>query len=367
MNNTLLVRAIGRTYYRQNAGLFAFLFFIMVLAVGRANEVGLLEYHYSLIIGTLTNASMLLPVLIAWLLYAWKCLRFVETILQRREYSFLYQQLLTGPARSYRQLLLLQLLIYLPVGIYVLFMLKIGFQQQLYAATFIVLLFNVAVCLLSAARYYYLLGHPGARAWTIRWKMPSMPWKQFYPRFLIRYILVVRPMLLLVTKLFSCGMLYLIVANTLTDERDHRMIFLFYSFGLLGHGALLFRIKEMELSRLGFYRALPVSLGRRLLQYMFFYLLLFLPESFIILSLTPERLYWSDALLYFSFGYGILLLLNSLLLFSFERMMNYLKVIGVIYFFIFVAVLVGLVPWLSIAFLVLSITLFLSRYYQQEV
>ena len=45
--------------------------------VGRANGVGLLEYHYSLIQAIMTNIPFLLFTLGAWFLYALKCAQFV--------------------------------------------------------------------------------------------------------------------------------------------------------------------------------------------------------------------------------------------------------------------------------------------------
>jgi len=366
MNTHLLIRSLGRTYYRQNAGLFAFLVFIMVLAVGRANDVGLLEYHYSLILGILTNPSFLAVVAAAWLLYAWKCLRFVTGILNRQEYSFLYQFSLIDTPAAWWQLVLAQLLLFLPVWSYVLIMLGVGYHRKLYLPATAVLLFNLSVCLLSASRYLYLLRHPDAPRWATRWKIPSVAWKKLYLNFLIRYVLIVRPFLFFVIKLYSCGVLYLMISNSSGDGDDRGMNILFYSFGLLGHGVLIHRLKEMEDARIGFYRGLPMGLGARFCQYAVFYFLIFLPECITIAALTPAHLTWSDAALYIGLGYSILLLLNSLLLLPFHRILNYLKVVGCIFFIIFLALLMGVLPWLCLFFFILSIAIFFSRYYRVE-
>lgn len=360
----MLIRSIGRTYYRQNAGLLAFLVFMMILAVGRANDVGLLEYHYSLILGMLTNPSFLAVVLAAWLLYAWKCLRFVRGILQRQEYSFLYLFSLADTHRLYWRLVPTQLFLFLPVWSYALIILGVGYHKRLYMPATLVLFFNLSVCLLSAARYCYLLRHPGAVRWGGRWKIPSLPWKKLYLNFLIRYVLTVRPVLFFVIKCYSCGVLYLMLRDSFNGEYDHRMVLLFYSFGLLGHGVLIHRLKEMEKTRLGFYRGLPQSLGERFGQYAAFYFIIFLPEFLTIASLTPVHVTYADAAGYICFGYTVLLFLNSLLFFPFPRIMDYLKAIGVIFFFIFLAVLMGMLPWLCLFFFALSIWLFFSRYYQ---
>ena len=362
MNTLLLVRTLGRTYYRQNAGLLAFLFFIMVIAVGRANDVGLLEYHYSLILGTLTSPSFLVVVLAAWLVYALKCLRFVQTILRRREYSFLYQISLADRPAAFLQLVVVQLLLFLPVWSYALIMLGVGYHRHLYLSTTIVLLFNLSVCLLSAAWYLYLLRHPDIAGRGGRWRILSFAGRKPYLSFLIRYTLTVRPVLFLAIKLYSCGTLYLMVAGSFNGEYDRRMVLLFYSFGLLGHGVLIHRLKEMEKTRLSFYRGLPFSLSARFIQYAAFYFLLFLPEFITILALAGMYLTWGDTALLLAFGHSILLLLNSLLLFPFPRMMDYLKIIGCIFFLIFLAVLTGILPWLCLFFFAFSIGIFFKRY-----
>ena len=59
-SHDLLMKSIVRPFYKQNAGLFAFLLFFMFAAVGRANGVGLLEYHLSLIQGIMTNRPFLI-------------------------------------------------------------------------------------------------------------------------------------------------------------------------------------------------------------------------------------------------------------------------------------------------------------------
>ena len=75
------------------------------------------------------------------------------------------------------------------------------------------------------------------------------------------------------------------------------MIILFFSLGILGHGLLIHQIRDLEETRLSFYRAIPVSLFNRFVQYAAFYLIILLPEIFTILLLTPKYLNYTDAAL----------------------------------------------------------------------
>ena len=89
ITRTILYKSFVQPFYKQNAGLFAFLVFIMVASVGRANEVGLLEYHFTLIRAMLTDNKFLAFVLIAWFLYALKCEQFMADKLQGKNYAFI--------------------------------------------------------------------------------------------------------------------------------------------------------------------------------------------------------------------------------------------------------------------------------------
>ncbi|HVW60597.1 MAG TPA: hypothetical protein VHC48_11190 [Puia sp.] len=372
MTRIVLFKSIVKTYYRQNAGLLAFLFFFTVLAVGRANDVGLLEYHYSLMKGILTDTSFLCVVLAAWSVYAWKCASFVAFILQRREFSFLSVLSLRDAGQVYWLLLFVQGMLFLPVSLYALIMLAVGFHAHWYASTVVVLVYILAVCGISAGWYLRLLYVPGMGAGRRMigiggWSRPGRlsPGRlRSYRTFLIRYVLTTRKTLLLVIKLYSCGVLYLILAGGAPDRYDMQMILLFYSFGLLGHGVLIYLIKRMEVSRLDFYRGMAVSLWQRFIGYGWFYLLLLTPEIVTMGLLTPGSLRYTDAFLLVLWSYSILLFLNSLQLYVFSRMMDYLKVVGCIFFVIYLGVLMGIWFWLTLLFLGLAAGIFFRRYYR---
>jgi hypothetical protein len=155
------------------------------------------------------------------------------------------------------------------------------------------------------------------------------------------------------------------MAGRNSPGEDLRMVTLFFSFGVLGHGVLIHRIKEMENARLRFFRALPVSLGDRFMQYALFYFCIFLPDIVMIASLAPGHLYYSEAGFFIFLGYSILLLLNSLQLYHFKGMKEYLGVIVQVFLAIVIAVIPNRVHELSIGFFLLSVIIFFKRYYLQ--
>jgi hypothetical protein len=144
------------------------------------------------------------------------------------------------------------------------------------------------------------------------------------------------------------------------------MIILFFSLGILGHGLLIHQIRDLEETRLRFYRSIPVSLFRRFVQYAMFYLVIFLPEIFTIVLLTPKHLDYSDAVLFIFFGYSVLLFLHSLLFIRFFPMKAYLKIILCLYLMIYFSILVSSILWLCLILFLSSLVVFLNKYYQYE-
>ena len=142
-------------------------------------------------------------------------------------------------------------------------------------------------------------------------------------------------MLLFSLKLYNCGILYLTIRNLSKENYDIRLPFIFYSFGLLGHGILIYLIREFEEKDLIFVRALPLSLVNRFLQYALLYGLILIPEVTTIGLLTPKFLHFPDAFIIVSCSYSILLLLNCILFIAPYSMRDYLKMSLGIFFILY--------------------------------
>ena len=71
----ILTKIIVKTWYKQQAGFFFFIFLVFFGAVAPSMQ---LAYHYTLIKGMLEVPVFMLLVLLAWLGYAGKTDRFVE-------------------------------------------------------------------------------------------------------------------------------------------------------------------------------------------------------------------------------------------------------------------------------------------------
>ena len=338
----------------------------MVASVGRANEVGLLEYHFTLIKAMLTDYKFLAFVLVAWFAYGLKCEQFVADKLQGKNYSFI--SLLNTKTSSFvfARMLQVQLMFFIPVILYAAICIWIGILHHWYANTIVITLFILIVCLTGAWRYKILIRKNGIVR-TISWMKISLPFlKGNYIRFLLQYVSSRRKILFLAVKIFSCFLVFGMLLNRAKEESDLSMFLLFYSFGLMGHGILIYKIRHMEEFNLGFYRGLPVSLSSRVFQYAVLYLILLIPEIIIIVLMTPVHLDFTNGLLLIFFSWGILLLLHSLLFIRLFKPFAYLKIVSVVYLMVFISVLTGLITPFALVLFLVSIYLFSRFYYRFE-
>ncbi len=363
---TILLKTLVKPFYRQHAGLFVFLFTLMFGVVSVLDGAKFTDYHFYLIKGMMTNFYFFLVVLLLWFLYVKKTEQFIVSVLRRPEYSFLNMLALQDPKKNLAQMIWVQFLLLLPVTMYACIVVATGFYIHEYINSFLIMIYLVLVCLISAGRYAYMIYNPGKSPFNVSGKFRLSVKKISYWSLFLRYFLRYKKLLLAGIKLYSCLVLYFMVVRQTRVEYDLRMIFLFFSLGILGHGILIHQIRNQEESRMSFYRTMPVSLSSRFAQYLIFYFIILLPELFTIIFLTPQYLHVKDAVSFIVLSYTILLFLNSLLFIKFFRMIDYLKIILCIFFIEYFFILMGM-PLLLSGLLLLSATcMFFSGYYRFE-
>ena len=286
--------------------------------------------------------------------------------LRGKNYTFI--SVLNTKTTSFVFMLMLrvQFMLFLPVILYVAICIWIGIMHQWYLNSMIVGLFILIVCLVGAWRYDRMIRKNGIIRSLPLLKVYSLFSKGLYLRFVIQYISARLKMLFLAVKIFSCLLVFGMLLNHTKEESDMSMFLLFYSFGLMGHGVLIYKIRQMEEFSLGFYRGLPVSLSSRLIQYAALCLILLIPEISIIVLMTPVHLDYAHALLLIFFGWGILILLNSLLFIRLFKPFTYLKIVSGIYLMVFIAVLTGFIFPFTICLFLISVYLFYQGYYRFE-
>jgi hypothetical protein len=332
---SIFLKSFVRSFYRANAGTFIFLLTIMFGVVGRLDGASIVDYHYSLIGGVFSNALFLGLVLFCWFLYARKCSSFVVRTIRQREFSFLHVLVLKGRRYVFGLFLVVQILLYAPVWIYALLMVGVAVAHRWWIAALTVIVFLFLVLVVSAARYTAVL-HNTEKTY---WRLPSPPFlatlKSSYVAILLRYVLNNHPLMFAATKLYTCGVTFLMLENNTSSRYDAMFPMIFFSFGIFAHAMIIYRLRQFEESRMLFYRGFALPLAARLVQYLVFYLIIFIPELLTIARLVPVHLHIGDAIDFGLSGFSILLLLHCLTYTAYFSMKDLMKISLLLFAFVF--------------------------------
>jgi hypothetical protein len=364
ITRTIMIRSFVKPFYLQNAGFFIFLFIILFGAVGTVDGAGLFDFHYSLIRGLLGNAFLFGLVLFAWFLYMKKTEQFIIDTVRRPDFSFLNMLSMLDGRKLYWLLVWVQFLLFLPVIFYALIIIAEGLYLRNYFACLIVGLYLLAICMAGAGWYFVNLRSPGKTFLAIKGIAVFKSSKTPYWVLLLQSIGRNKKLLYSGIKLFSCGILYGLVINQTMADYDLRMILLFFSLGILGHGLIIHYLRNLEETRFTFYRSLPVSLFSRFAQYCLIYFMLLVPEWITLLLLTPKYLHVHDAFLLGFLAFSMLLFMNSLLFIRSFKKNDYLKITLLLFLAIYFSVLTTSTFWLCILLFFSSAAIFHRRYYR---
>jgi len=360
----MLFRSLVGPFYKENISLLFFLFIVMIGVVGEDNGAEIWQYHYSLALAMLQNAGYLLFVFVAWLLYTRKCVLFVAGLLKQPDYSFIAVCNGFNKARRFLEFLWVAIWLLLPLVLYGVFVVVYGWIHHFYLPIIAVAVFLLSLCLCSALWFVYTMDtlYKEKAAIHLRLPLPSS-----HAMILLRQVAQKQKIMWLAFKLFTCGVLYGIALNNTTpNDYETVSLFLFFNFGVLANGVIVFGLREFEETHLFFYRAVPVPLFRRLAGYALAYFVLLIPEFITTALLVPVHLHYGDALLFSVCAYGLVLLMNSItFLGNFSRKEYFfllLMVFCVEYIFLGG---IGL-PMLCGLLLAAAIIAFLAGYYRFE-
>ncbi|MFM7852584.1 MAG: hypothetical protein ACKO96_11880 [Flammeovirgaceae bacterium] len=296
----VLTKVLVKKFYERNAGLLAFVFYAM-FGVVESNQI--VSYHLSLIHGVLSSTIFLLVVMIVWLLYSLKFLQLIFSELAQPQNQFLFLFSMSPRMVQYTSMLVALIAIYLPVLIYSFFIVAVGFTNQLPLPALAVIVFHVAVLIISAR---LVIG----RLCTLHEKqsfalLPTLRlgWARPFSFFYISKLLNEIPLALLFTKLFSLFSIFGFLQIPL-DHYENRVALLGFLFGLMGHTIIVFEFRKLEVERMTFLRGLPLPAVRHYAQLVLVYLLVILPE---VIFLFINHLHAIDLVLTTFFGVAFLL------------------------------------------------------------
>ena len=365
--NKILSRTIIAPYYRQNAGLFLFLFFLLFGTQPSLYHILLL--HYSLIKSILNSGAFFILTLGIWSLYSFKVISFIYGCFKKENYNFLFLLNEVNKVTRYLQLLVMITILLAPLWLYGLIVTGVAIKEQLWPGAIKVLLSIIVIITATTSIIYSLLQKANGLQEVNGPKnifFISFPVSLF--SFCITFIFQRQFLALLITKLLSFASLYFF-SRTDTIIFEGRMLWLIYITALIGHSFIIYKLFHFIEKELSFYRNMPVKKGAILLSLLLIYCMLLLPEVWALLGTAITQHNWTDYGWMIAIGPSLLLLLHCLLYTNDMKIEEFLKLLfGVWIVFIFFSLSNShwLMPLISIAFAV--IIFFMSyRNYEKNI
>lgn len=301
LNFRFLLRLVVIEYYKQNAGLFLFLF---LLFFGIIPPQHLIQTHIALIQAQLTSVPLTMGIMFFWVLYAVRCVRFMESSFAEYRHSFLYvfQQISRNHALLYVALCFI--LMYLPVLIYVSVVMVFawygGIAWYLLASAAITFLVFTSSMVLATKAFLV----PGE-------KRPARIKLTFLPKFnngstglrlmLLTYFWRDKRIGLIAQKIFSyTSFNFFFIRNAEIFRADYFTFFIFL-FGAM-NALLIYNCHKMMEEKMMFLRNLPISMINRVTLVVIIGVILFIPELLMMLFNGHEVLTIQEAFIL----YGLL-------------------------------------------------------------
>jgi len=357
----ILHKVLVTHFYSVNTGFFLFVFFVLF---GMPQNVK--EFHLSLIDAIIKNSSILALVMVAWVLYNTKCMDYTLKQLRLPKQNFLFSLHSLRYVTLFFYMVYIQLMIYLPVFIYALFVIVIAIQKGYIACAIEIILFTAVVTGLTPLLYVRVLqrkplmqGLPQLPRLTAKMGKPlfSLPLYNIWNN---------RKQMLLVSKTFSLLMLYAFIKMYLPDHYDIRPTLLCVMLAAAVNCAIVFEMKLFEDVFLQMQRNFPLSILQRFGNAAFSFFLLMLPELLFIWKGYPLYFCLADFTQLLLFAVGLPLLFYACLFTDDTNMDSYLRIVFGILAGLFFIILYNPGIVLGIAITLMAFGLYASYYYSFE-
>src|SRR5215210_5556140 len=269
----ILQKVLVNYFYRANAGLFLFSFFILF---GLPHSPA--AFHLSLITGIIQSPVFLAIVLLIWFLYNLKCIYYMLKQLHNTRQSFLFCFHNLSIKKNYLYMLYVHTLIYMPVLLYASVLVSLALQKQQYLCAVEVIFFNTIILTAFAFIYFKAIRNDDLFRQIIT--LPGFNINLPRPLFLIPlyFLWIDRKQMLFVTKLFSLLLLYSFFRLYEPERYDIRPLQLCLLLICASHSAIVFEIRAFEEEYIAFNKNLPLTTVSRFIIMTAMYSCLLLPE-----------------------------------------------------------------------------------------
>jgi hypothetical protein len=278
----LFYKSIVWDYYRQNT-----LFILVVILLGFGFLSG--AEHQAIIKSALQNPPILAYIFLLWLFHSLKTIFFVLRRFSEKKFRFLFAINLLNFWPRILVLIFLQFLLVQLTFLYALLMLNFAISWQYYSQALWILLFNIFMVVFGALVFENRLNKLPEKKLLINFtflkfkRIPS-PFILFFHKYLINK----QPILFLSSKVFSILTLVFAIWIYPTDDYDARLFSIIAVIIVASHLKIASDLISFESDNLKFYRNLPFSNWTRMLFLIAIYLILVLPEFFILIVNIPS-------------------------------------------------------------------------------
>lgn len=323
--SNILSRSITLPFYRQNAGLLLFLFFLLFGT--QPSLYHILTFHYALIKSVLNLDSFFLLTLAVWALYAFKVIFFITGCLKKESYDFIFGMNEVDAVKKFWYLFRMMVLLLAPALLYGMVVITIAVKEKLWTGASVVLL-SMIVLLFLTTYIIYLIWEKAKGLQELSKSKITLP--VIIPvslfRFCLRFIFQRQFLALLITKLLSFSIIYFFTRIE-SQLFENRMLWLIFITALIGHSFIIYRVFHFIEQDLGLYRNMPVKATLLLLTLFLVYCILLLPEAWALLGVAINQHNWQDYGWMLLTGPSLLLLINSLLYTEDMKMEEFLKLL----------------------------------------
>jgi len=358
---TILQKVLVNYFYKVNTGFFLFVFYVLF---GLPQNVK--EFHLSLIYGVIKNPSMLLLVMGAWVLYNIKCTDYIIKQLKQPQQQFLYCLYNLPAAAMYTYFLYVQLMVYLPVLLYAIFVAAIALQKGYTAPAIETILFTAAITSLTPLIYTRVLQHrPFIQG---MFKLPRMFAGLQKPLFSLPlyHIWYNRKQMLFITKTFSLLLLYAFIKLYGPEHYDIRPALLCFMLVAAVNSTTIFEMKIFEDYFLQIQRNFAFTIVNRFANTLLTYAILLLPELLFIWKGYPLYFTVFDYLQLLLLSVGLLALFKAVLLTDDMKMDSFMRIVFFILIALFFIILYNPGILLGVVLLSVSFGIYASYYYGFE-
>ena len=322
-NRKILSHSVAGPFYRQHAGAFFFVLFILFGIHPSFNDA--LKTHYTFITGILTSINFFLVALVSWILYAGKTILFFRSCLQKESYDFLFHLNALKPAKRFLLLFRMNSVLLAPVSFYCLLILATAIKDHhLLNGLRVAILVIILQITATVIGYVFLQKAKGHQQIIKKNRLFPLPKTLF--GFVLKFIFQRQFITLLIIKLLSFSSLYFFV-RTEVSVFEERMLWQLYITSLIGHSMIVYKNFHFMEAELSFYRNMPVYGAVTLLSLLGVYTVILLPEAWALRGLIINHGRAGDFAWMMLTGPSLLLLLHSLLYTEDMGMEEFLKLL----------------------------------------